>query len=145
MARFLKKTGICVRKKTMKEKTMARTAHIVVKRSPYDKIGSLTVSEIARRCGVSTSYLCRCFRKYYKRTLQSHIDYYLKIRFIFLADSMKEPTLKNVLSRMKIDNANYFIKRFKKDISITPGEFCNRLRFARMKRAQYQQRDTNRP
>lgn len=136
----LKINRICVINEAMKEKTIARTAYIIVRRCPYDQISLLTVAEIALRLNVSTSYLCRCFRKYYKFTLGSHINYYLKVRFIFLANSMEAPTLKGAIARMKIKDVNYFIKRFKKDFFWTPGAVIKGLLFARMKRAEYEQK-----
>lgn len=115
----------------MKERTIAKTAYIIVMKCPYDEIGHLRVSDIAQRCNVSTPYLCRSFRKKYGFTLQLLLDAFLALRFDLVADGMLEPTLKKVLTRMKIKDKSYFIKRYKKIMDQTPGSKLKLMRFTK--------------
>jgi len=117
----------------MKEYSLYIAAKAYVERCPPDEIGNLKPRDIAKKYNVGISYLSRIFGKYCYMTLQQYLEMYLMLNFHDVVNRLEVPTLKEALARMKIKNTNYFIRKYKRRYSHTPGLFCKWLREAREK------------
>lgn len=110
----------------MKEKILFHAVEIFIKQCPPEKIGPLTVSDIARKFNINLSYLSRSFKKYapHRYTLHKFLEYCKITCFCRIAAKMEKPKVKDALALMNIKNINYFIRRYKKWYYSTPGRFC---------------------
>ncbi len=112
----------------MKERALFLAVKLVIKNCPAEKIGPLTPSDIARKFGVSISYLSRSFSNHNYFTLHGYLELYKFIQFQTVAARLKKPTVKEVLALMNIQNTSYFIRRYKMRLGDTPGQYCKEQR-----------------
>ena len=117
----------------MKEHSLYRATKLYIEERPPEEIGNLKPRDIAKKFNVSISYLSRIFSKYCPITLRQYLEMYVMLNFHDIVNRMAGPNLKEVLARMKINDINYFIRRYKERYSHTPGSYCKRLREARKK------------
>ena len=108
----------------MKEHSLASAVWLLIEKTPFEKIASLTVSGLARKFGVKPSYLSRSFHKYYNMTMRYHLELKKVTSFLLVASLMENPQVKKVLAVMNIRNTSHFIRRFKKMCKKTPGQAC---------------------
>jgi len=83
---------------------------------------ALTVSEIAEKVELSTPYLCYCFKKETKKTVNQYIEEVRieKSRELIAKTSMK---LNEIARKVGYKNAGYFSKIFKEATGMYPSEF----------------------
>jgi AraC-like DNA-binding protein len=112
----------------MKERGLYLAVKIMIEQCPTEKIGSLTIIGIARKFRVKPSYLSRSFNKYSEFKLHRYLDLYIAIRFDIAADRQKKPSVKETLELMNIRNTSHFIKKYRKILGYTPGQYCKKKR-----------------
>lgn len=112
----------------MNEHSIYNAVMLMIKNSPPEEIGNLTVSGIARKFKINRTCLARSFRKYDFFSPKKYLDMYTLVKFNSVAYDLKNPTVKEILERMNIKNTSQFIKRYKKQRGITPGQYCKESR-----------------
>lgn len=117
----------------MKEHSLYTAAKVFIEERPPEEIGNLKPRHIAKKFNVSISYLSRIFSKYSPITLRQYMEMYVMLHFHDIVYRMEVPNLKKVLARMKINDTNYFIRRYKERYSHSPGRYCKWMRDARKK------------
>jgi AraC-like DNA-binding protein len=112
----------------MNEYSVYNAVLLFIRNSPSEEIGNLTVTGIARKFKINRTFLARSFHKYDILSPKRYLDIYTLIEFNRVAYSLKNPTVKEALERMNIKNTSQFIKRYKRESKITPGQYCKESR-----------------
>ena len=85
----------------------------------YDLTADLTLAALARRLNVNSSYLSSLFRKELNCTLTEFVNRKRIEHAVFLLNST-QMQVQVIAAECGIQDANYFIKLFKRQIGITP-------------------------
>jgi two-component system response regulator YesN len=115
-----KKTGIAI------------IAFYIIIEAVIDDFKFLSVDWIARQIGISESYLCRCYKDFYKSSPHKHIvRRKIKVARELL---LQHPDLSidEIAEKLDYCDGNYFIKVFKKEVEMTPHQF--RLKYSKRKK-----------
>ena len=112
----------------MTQKELAKAAYVMVVTADIEDLGNLTVSEIARRLGVSLPNLSRAFHKHFGTTLVKFLISHKYIAFDSLMKNDKTLTSNKALEILDIRSHSNFCKKFKLDRGCSPGEYIKIVR-----------------
>jgi two-component system response regulator YesN len=115
-----------------KKSGIAIIAFYIIIESVIDDFTFLSVDWIARQIGISESYLCRCYKDFYKSSPYKHIvRRKIKVARELLAQHA-DLSIEEIAAKLDYCDGNYFIKVFKKEVKMTPHQF--RLKYVKGKK-----------
>ena len=88
----------------------------------YDLKSDLSLSNISKQLGVTSSYLSRLFKEEMKMTLTDYVNQ-KRIEYAVTLLHSTEMQIQSVAYECGIQDTNYFIKLFKKQTGLTPTKY----------------------
>ncbi|MDD3336748.1 MAG: AraC family transcriptional regulator [Eubacteriales bacterium] len=86
-----------------------------------------TLAELAEAAGMSPKYFCRFFREATHRTPVEYLTYY-RIEKACYALASSDQSITEMTLDLGFSDPNYFIRCFRKQKGVTPGQYRKRLR-----------------
>ncbi|MCP5052483.1 MAG: helix-turn-helix transcriptional regulator [bacterium] len=112
----------------MTQKKLARAARRMVQNTEPWKYADITVTEVARRFGVSISNLSHAYSACYSGTLNRWIKVNRFLNFNALLSREIATTVKGALEILDVRSSRHFSREFKAFCGCTPGRVCKEIK-----------------
>jgi AraC-like DNA-binding protein len=115
-----------------KKNGIAMLTHTIVYESECEDFKFLSVDWTARQIGISESYLCRCYKDFYK---SSPYELIVQRKMTVARELLLQRldfSIEEIAGKLDYCDGNYFIKVFKKKVKITPHQY--RLKYSKRKK-----------
>jgi len=102
---------------------IAMLADALIDQCEREDFKNLTADWLARKIGVSESYLSRCYKDHYKTSLHRDIVRHKMVVAKELLVKYPRASMNRVAEMLDYSDGNYFIKVFKKACKMTPHQY----------------------